>query len=266
MGLYKLRFADRDFVLDDLDGADLVAKQMQQGFYEAPLPMLTMALIVRNPGIFLDVGANNGLYSVLAGITKPDVRIVAFEPYPLALEILKRNIAANNLSDRVDIRSVALSDSEGSATLYLPDREHGLLETSCSLEPGFRPRNRTLEKEVVKVSLDNIELPGPIGLIKADIEGHELAFLEGARKTIARDRPFVFAEVLPPNPENMKGLTKYIQQLGYMDFRLRKEVAIYAETVEHDPLAWNHAFVPRDRLATFENACGAHKVELVRSW
>ena len=35
MGLYKLRFADRDFVLDDFDGADLVAKQMQQGFYEA---------------------------------------------------------------------------------------------------------------------------------------------------------------------------------------------------------------------------------------
>ena len=56
MGLISLRFADRDFFLDDLDGSDLVAKQMQQGFYEAPLPMLTMAIIVRNPGIFLDVG------------------------------------------------------------------------------------------------------------------------------------------------------------------------------------------------------------------
>ncbi len=266
MGLYKLRFADRDFVLDDLDGADLVAKQMQQGFYEAPLPMLTMAIIVRNPGIFLDVGANNGLYSVLAGISRPDVKIIAFEPYPPALEVLKRNVSANGLLDRVDIRSIALSDSEGSATLYLPDRYHEFLETSSSLEPGFRPRNRTLKKEVKKAPLDNIELPDRVGVIKADIEGHELAFLEGARKTIARDRPFVFVEVLPPNPENMNGLTKFIQQMGYVDFLLRKEVAICSETVDHDPLAWNHAFVPRDRIAIFEHGCSAHQIKLVRAW
>ena len=103
MGLISLRFADRDFFLDDLDGSDLVAKQMQQGFYEAPLPMLTMAIIVRNLGMFLDVGANNGLYSVLAGISRPDVKIIAFEPYPPALEVLKRNVSANGLLDRVDI-------------------------------------------------------------------------------------------------------------------------------------------------------------------
>jgi FkbM family methyltransferase len=266
MSLLKLRFADRDFVLDDADGTDLVAKQMQQGFYEAPLPMLTMAMVARIPGLFLDVGANNGLYSVLAGITRPDVKVVAFEPFPPALEILKKNISANGLSDRVDVRPLALSDSEGSAKLYLPDRLHGLLETSCSLEPGFRPHNRTLDGEISKSLLDAIELPARIGLIKADIEGHELAFLEGARKTIAHDRPFIFVEVLPPNPQNMEGLTKFIQQMGYMDFQLRKEVAIYSETVEHDPLAWNHALVPRDRVATFEQACGAHHLSLVRSW
>jgi FkbM family methyltransferase len=264
MGLYKLRFADRDFVLDDFDGADLVAKQMQQGFYEAPLPMLMMAIIARNPGLFLDVGANNGLYSVLAGITRPDVKIIAFEPYLPALDVLRRNVSANGLSDRADIRSIALSDSEGSAMLYLPEQRHGLLETSCSLEPGFRLHHQTLE--VTKTPLDNVELPERVGVIKADIEGHELAFLEGARKTIARDRPFAFVEVLPPNPQNKLGLTKFIQQMGYMDFRLRKEVAIFAEAVEHDPFAWNHAFVPRDRLAEFETACAAHQIRLVRSW
>ncbi|ACK51656.1 methyltransferase FkbM family [Methylocella silvestris BL2] len=265
MALLKLRFAERDFVLDDCDGADLVARQMQQGFYEAPLPMLTMAIIARNQGLFLDVGANDGLYSVLAGITRPDARIVAFEPYPPALDILKINVAANGLSDRVDIRPIALSDSEGLAVLYMPDQRHGLLETSSTLERNFRPNDqKTLE--ATKAQLDNVELPGSVGLIKADIEGHELAFLEGARKTIARDRPFVFIEVLPPNPHHMVGLTKFIQQMGYMDFCLRKEVAIYSENVAHDPLAWNHALVPRDRLDLFKQACEAHHLRLVRSW
>lgn len=264
MGIIKLRFADRDFVLDDLDGSDLVAKQMQQGSYEAPLPMLTMAIMARSPGLFLDVGANDGLYSVLAGITSPSTRIVAFEPYPPVLEVFKTNVKANGLSGRVDIRQIALSDSKDSATLYLPDQQHGLLETSCSLEADFKPQHQTIE--VQKDKLDNIELPGPISLIKADIEGHELAFLEGARKTIARDRPFIFVEVLPSKAEKLSGLTTFIQQMGYMDFCLRKEVAIYADSVAHDPLAWNHAFIPRDRLGLFRQACEAHEIKLVRSW
>ena len=264
MGLINLRFADRDFVLEDLDGADLVAKQMQEGSYEAPLPMLTMAIMARSPGLFLDVGANNGLYSVLAGITTPSTKIVAFEPYPPVLEILKINVRANCLSDRIGIYPIALGDSKGLATLYLPDQAHGLLETSCSLEAEFKAPHQTIE--VQKDCLDNIELPGPISLIKADIEGHELAFLEGARKTIARDRPYVFVEVLPSKPEKLSGLTTFVQQMGYLDFCLRKEVAINSDSVAHDPLAWNHAFVPRDRLPLFEKACGAHHLRLVHSW
>lgn len=264
MGLINLRFADRAFVLDDLDGTDLVAREMQQGFYEAPLPMLTMAIIARHPGLFLDVGANNGLYSVLAGITTPSTKVVAFEPYPPVLDVLKSNLQANDLLGRVEIRPIALSDAKGSATLYLPDHQHGLLETSCSLEAGFKPLYQTIE--VQKDRLDNVALQGPIGLIKADIEGHELSFLEGARETVARDRPFIFVEVLPAESANFDGLTKFIQQLGYMDFCLRKEGAIYSDAVAHDPLAWNHAFVPRDRLALFETACSAHHLRLVRSW
>lgn len=261
MSLIKLRFADRDFVLDDAGGSDLVAKQMQQGFYEAPLPMLTMAIVARTPGLFLDVGANNGLYSVLAGITRPDVRIVAFEPYPPALEILKANVSANALSNRVDIRPIALSDNEGLAVLYLPDQGHGLLETSSSLEPNFRSVNQgTVEAK--KERLDAIELSDTIGLIKADIEGHEHAFLEGARKTISRDRPFIFIEVLPPNPQHAVQITNFIHELGYIDFRLRPEAAIYSDNVEHDPLAWNHALVPKDRMDLFAQACEAHNLQL----
>jgi FkbM family methyltransferase len=267
MSIVKMRIADRNFVLDDLDGTDVVVRQMQEGSYEAPLPMLTMAIMVRSPGLFLDVGANNGLYSVLAGITAASTTstsIVAFEPYPPVLKVLTSNLKANGLSDRVDIRPIALSDSKGSATLYLPDPGHGLLETSCSLEADFKPRHQTIEVE--KDMLDNIELPGTISLIKADIEGHELAFLEGSRKTIARDRPMIFVEVLPAKNATLSGLTTFIEQMGYMDFCLRKEVAIFSDSVGHDPLAWNHAFVPRDRLSLFRQACEAHQIRLVRSW
>ncbi len=50
--------------------------------------------------------------------------------------------------------------------------------------------------------------------------------------------------------------TAFTQKVGYIDFRL--EVAIFSENVEHDPLAWNHAFVPRDRIELFEQACSVN--------
>lgn len=264
MGLISIRFADRSFVLDDADGTDLVARTMQQGAYEAPLPMVLMALVARTPGLFLDVGANNGLYSVLAGITRPDATVLAFEPYAPVLAVLESNVQANGLGDRVKIHPVALSDSEGTAILYLPDQGHGLVETSCSLEPGFKPGCDSLQVE--KRMLDSIELAGSVDLIKADIEGHELAFMKGARNTITRDRPIIFAEVLQISPEVSAEFTQLLQQIGYIDFALRKEVAILCDAVAHDPLAWNHAFVPRDRLEVFKAACDTHCVALVRAW
>jgi hypothetical protein len=62
------------------------------------------------------------------------------------------------------------------------------------------------------------------------------------------------------------GATAFAQKAGYIDFRLRKEVAISSENVEHDPLAWNHSFVPRDQIELFEQACSGHQIKLVRAW
>src|SRR4051812_38803157 len=70
--------------------------------------------------VFLDVGANYGLYSLLAGLWNPTLRVVAFEPIPQIYEGLKRNVAANHLTARVVCENLALSSHSGPTTLYLP--------------------------------------------------------------------------------------------------------------------------------------------------
>ena len=62
----------------------------------------------------------------------------------------------------------------------------------------------------------------------------------------------------------MADLTRFIEQLGYLNFALRVNVAICSPAVEHDPAAWNHAFVPADRLDVFRAACSAHGIALAR--
>lgn len=258
----EIEFAGRRFLLQAVGGSDSVAGQMQQGHYEAPLPLLTMAILCRSRGLFLDVGANNGLYSVLAAKARPDVEVVAFEPYPPVLEVLRSNLRINGIEDRVTITEAALSDANGTATLFLPDESHGLLETSCSLEPDFKPFHRSLD--VPTLRLDDLVLSDRVALIKVDIEGHEAAFLRGAAGLLERDRPIVFAEMLPVAEPNFYAISKMMRELDYLFFRLRSCAAIHAEFITHDPLAWNYGLVPRDKMSTFIESCATHLVEVVQ--
>jgi FkbM family methyltransferase len=258
MTTIRIEFAGRHFFLESADGRDQVARDMASGAYEAPLPMLTLATLLCVDGAFVDVGANSGLYSILAGLI-PNRRVEAFEPLQAALEAFRHNLVLNQMIDRVVIHEVALSDRRGSATLHIPDPSHGMLQTSASLQPDFLPAHSMVDVSVR--CLDEFEF-GRVGLIKVDIEGHEHAFLGGAKSTIMRDRPIIFAEVLHLAKRDRIGA--FLHDVDYMDFRLRPGMAIHDDEVIFDLLAWNHAFVPIERLPKFKEICEATGLELFR--
>ncbi|KQQ32585.1 FkbM family methyltransferase [Methylobacterium sp. Leaf125] len=256
----EISFAGCTFQLENVNDMDLVARQIASGSYEPPLPMLMMATLIRSEGIFIDVGANTGVYTVMAGTIVRDRPIIAFEPFHPVLEILRRNLALNGLTDRVRLMEVALSDKAGTAKLHLPDPGHGLVETSASLEPDFQPAKSICEVPVKQ--LDEVSISDQIAVIKVDIEGHEHAFLRGARNTILRDRPVIFAEVVSPAKRSAIGA--FLHGIDYMDFRLRPDMAIHDGEVLFDNAAWNHALIPRERLAKFKEACDACNMVMLR--
>lgn len=260
----RIEFAGREFYLSSAQGSDSVAPLMQKGIYEAPLPILVMAVTARTDGLFLDVGANNGLYSILATISRPEASAIAFEPYPPVLQVLHENLAVNGLTPRVRVMEVALSDAAGSAPLFLPDQAHGLLETSCSLEVDFKPDSNE-HAAVVTARLDDIELGGKVSLIKVDIEGHEAAFFRGARRTLHEHRPVIFAEMLPPAAAYFEEMSSFMAELDYLCFRLRRDVAILTKTIKHDHLAWNYGLIPSEKMGMFRQICDFHCIELLQN-
>lgn len=260
MTVSELTFAGKTLRLDFLDGADQSVRDLANGSYEAPLPMLMMATLVRSTGAFIDVGANSGVYSVLAGVIAPNRQILAFEPLPSAIETIERNIKENNLTGSVRLHKVALSNRTGRAPLHLPDPAHGLLETSASLEAAFKKIHRITEVELCK--LDDLDIPFEVGLIKVDIEGHEHAFLEGAMDTIRRNRPIIFCEVL--SVARLTAMTNFIRAMSYIDFRLRPDLAINDGPVMFDNAAWNHAFIPEEKMQIFKDASDSCGVTLLR--
>ena len=262
MSVVDIQFAGKSFKFENANGADQVARQMESGSYEPPLPMLMMATLLRMEGAFIDVGANTGLYTVLAGIIVPNRPILAFEPHPVIADIFRNNLTSNNLTENVQVFPIGLSDQAGTASLYMPDQSHGLLETSASLEWDFQPVASKIQIEIKR--LDDLEITARVAVIKVDIEGHEYAFLKGAQVLIERDRPIIFAEILPIAKRNL--IAQFLRSTSYIDFRLRPDMAIHDGDVLYDDAAWNHAFVPIERLDKFRESCAACNVLVLRQF
>jgi FkbM family methyltransferase len=225
--------------------------------YESPLPEVFAAYVERTAGLVIDVGINTGFYALLACAVRNDSTVLGFEPYPNVEYYLQKNIQLNSFQDRIFVFPLAISNKVGKASLYVPLNGHGLLETSSSLERSFTSEHSEVI-EVAVSTLDTIigtsdwEKMG-ISALKIDVEGHELAVLQGASTTIAKWRPVIFIEIL--DRVDCHSLTSFITERGYVDFPLHKDSLVACDTIRFYPTAWNHALVPRERVKDFLEYC-----------
>jgi FkbM family methyltransferase len=243
--------------IDGQDGRDQVARVASADWsaFERPLPAILHACASHFPGLVIDVGANSGYYALLAAVSGRTTGVLAFEPDASVAALLCANVAANRLQSRIAISSLALSERTGQSLLYVPTQEHGLIETSSSLEPAFKPAHSEI-RAVETITLDVFSRRFPIGfrkvsLIKIDVEGHEAAVLRGSTLLIRRCRPIIFIEVLPG--ANTAALSGFIADNGYADMPLGAGEDRVLHEVRSFPEAWNHAFVPKERLAAFRS-------------
>ena len=149
------------------------------------------------PGMtVLDIGANQGLYTLLASQRVGSRgRVFAFEPSPRERRALRLNVLVN-LCRNVTIESAALGNEEGYSELYLVDGP----ETGCnSLRPPVLMEGSSRPVRVPITRLDRWLCEHKIervDFIKLDVEGAELSVLRGATDLLNRNpRPVILAEV-----------------------------------------------------------------------
>jgi FkbM family methyltransferase len=174
--------------------------------------LAVLAELVPRGGIAVDVGANVGFFAyALADIAD---RVVAFEPNPDYAFF-----ARWMLRGRAEVREIALSDASGRGTLYVPFSDQGmLLHLAGSLKRSHVQFRHIKTYDVEIRTLDEAGLAG-VRFVKADVEGGEREVLDGARATIARDRPIIMLELLSGTHENPAAdVAAICESFGYEAF------------------------------------------------
>ncbi len=144
-----------------------------------------LCALVRPGDVFLDVGANQGYYTVKIGSrVGTEGRVFSFEPNPAMLAFLRDNIEINALQPRVTAVAAGAGAEPGLATLSIPENYPG---GAAILATGDLPPPAQQGVQVHIVRVDDV-VPSDVSadLIKIDVEGFEPAALEGMSRLLAR--------------------------------------------------------------------------------
>jgi len=172
--------------------------------------------------VFLDIGANMGIYTILA--SKYVEKVIAFEPIKKNTALIKLSLVNSNsencliyqniVSDRdskiqfLEVSETGLSraitDNTETITNHIND-EYGKLQTNIN--------------EYKCITIDSLNL-NRVDIMKIDVEGFELKAIKGAIETLKRCRPrLIMIEVVESamvlNGDKPKDLMKVLQNLGY---------------------------------------------------
>lgn len=173
-----------------------------------------------HPGdLVVDVGAHFGMHTLLAAcLVGEKGKVVAFDPTPATVRMLRRNLGLNGLNGRVTVVESAVSNSPADHIEFFIPREGPMVE--ASLRPMVEGMNRTM---VANVRLDDFRktFDRKVSFIKIDVEGAELEVLRGAKDILREDRPVLAIEVhgfaLPRFKASVRDLREFLESFGYTE-------------------------------------------------
>lgn len=193
------------------------------GAWEPEKSELFKCLIKAGDGV-VDIGANIGYFTVLfAAAVGPTGRVLAIEPDPENLKLLKENVRLNGLGAQVTVMRAAAGPRADKLQLYskggVTNRgDHRTFDDGCAGERSRRVR---------MVSVDDCVRDWPaMQTIKLDIQGYEFFALQGMRRTLADNAGIALVTEFWPSEMRRAGsdareFLDELRRLGFSAWRIR---------------------------------------------
>ncbi|MGC9943896.1 MAG: FkbM family methyltransferase [Verrucomicrobiota bacterium] len=212
-----------------------------------------MQKFLEEGGEVFDLGANVGVWTVLMSKANPGVRVHSFEPNPSTFKLLKSNVEESQCGN-VRLNLAAVSNTSGQLNFQVPK--------NAAIFGRVAPPVNGEDKEGRFSQIDSFSVPAirlweycqsnsidEIDFLKIDVEGHELAALEGLGRLL-RERKVkaIYIETMKENHDrmgtNFLDLLKFINDCGYV-FHVLSEDGSSGTAVALDQVrAHNHLCLP----------------------
>ncbi|MFY3741190.1 MAG: FkbM family methyltransferase [Candidatus Nitrosomirales archaeon] len=197
------------------------------GYWEPNISSVFINTVKRNQ-TFVDIGANIGYYTLLAGTRiGKEGKIFAFEPNPRAYSILLKNIDINGLTSFVEAENVALGDindfrglriidvHRGGASFFRNDSNLHLLYHD-KISETVNVAMRTFDHYMIAKEIDHIDA------IKIDVEGAEPLVIAGMRECLSKNKSLtIFMEWYKPLLKESCNIEHFAQELVNQCFDLK---------------------------------------------
>jgi FkbM family methyltransferase len=183
------------------------------GLYEIDL-IRVLEQHLRPGDTCMDLGAHVGYVTMLmARGVGPQGRVISFEPVPETYNALRENIRLNGY-DNVTTEAAAAGDRQGSIDLVCTKGQE-LSWTASALAYSQPGEEDHITVPVVKLD-DYVQRNGlRPKLIKVDVEGAELAVLQGGRQTLRKIRPVVLVEIHDLGPSHKAQVLHLLREHDY---------------------------------------------------
>jgi FkbM family methyltransferase len=161
--------------------------------------------------VSLDLGADVREFTI--AMLASSRSVIAFEPRPAQARDLASMFDAVGAAVRME--AVALSDQPGVTIMRVVESDPRRSTIDASNVLGDADSGGVQSIDVPVKRLDDLRLDN-VGLVKIDVEGHELAVLRGAADTLTRNRPAVLVEAEERHhPNAVAAITDLLTGLGY---------------------------------------------------
>jgi len=171
-----------------------------------------IARLLEPGGVFYDVGANAGFFSVMASArVGVSGRVFSFEPLEENIASVREQIAINDLS-QVELVPMAMGASEGTATFYFAPGANSVAHLGEA--PAAGEREVTVQVTTLDTFAAKHRAPT---LVKIDVEGAETDVLAGARATIEKGTRFL---IELHGRDKGEAVARTLREAGYVFERL----------------------------------------------
>ncbi|MCS6821900.1 MAG: FkbM family methyltransferase [Microscillaceae bacterium] len=156
--------------------------------------------------VIIDIGANTGVYALVAKTINPRASVYAFEPHPMFFECLQKNIRLNNF----DIKAFNKAVSDSNRKIEIDDY--------AAAAKSILVDCQTLDTFVQENNLSKIDL------MKIDVETHEPQVLAGFSNYLTQFKPTMLIEIL--NQEIAEKVNNFVRELGYLYFNINEKTGL----------------------------------------